>query len=153
MAHDRPGMPATGPDHRLVPEAGVSPRATPGLVVVVDGDRAECGRASRMLGEAGFEVISAVDGRVALRQVFATSVTPSLLVCAIESPGMSGIELAARLCAARPGVRVILSSPDAAAVERERLHTQLVQAVLLKPFTSDALQAAVAVALGADDRP
>jgi CheY-like chemotaxis protein len=106
-----------------------------------------------MLGEAGFEVISAVDGQTALRQVFATSVSPSLLVCAIESPGMSGIELAARLCAARPGVRVILASPDAAAVERARQHTQLVQAVLLKPYSADALQAAVVVALGTDDRP
>ena len=151
MARDRPATPATGSDDQSVPAAGTSSRAARRPVVVVDGDRADCSRASRVLGEAGFEVISAVDGRAALRQVFATSETPSLLVCAIELPGMSGIELAARLSAARPGVRVILMSPDAAAVERARRHTGLVRAVLLKPYTSDALRSAVAVALDPDD--
>jgi CheY-like chemotaxis protein len=115
---------------------------------VVDGDRPECSRASRILGDAGFEVISAGDGRAALRQVFAISETPSLLLCAVELPGMSGIELAARLCAARPGVPVILTSPDPATVERARQHTPLVRAVLLKPYTTDALRAATAEALG-----
>jgi CheY-like chemotaxis protein len=116
-------------------------------VVVVDGDRPECSRTCRILGDAGFEVIGAADGRAALRQVFATSETPCLLVCAIELPGMSGIELAARLCAARPGVPVILTSPDPATVERARQHTPLVRAVLLKPYTTDALCAAAAEAL------
>ena len=55
---------------------------------------------------------------------------------------------AARLCAARPGVPVILTSPDAATVERARRHTPLVRAVLLKPYSTDALRAAAAEALG-----
>ena len=148
MADDRPGTPANGPRIQPAPEAGVASRPARGQCVVVDGDRAECSRACRVLGDAGFEIISAADGRAALRQVFATSETPSLLLCAIELPGMSRIELAARLCAARPGVPVILTSPDAATVERARRHTPLVRAVLLKPYSTDALRAAAAEALG-----
>jgi CheY-like chemotaxis protein len=148
MADDRPGTPANGPRIQPSPEAGVASRPARGPVVVVDGDRPECSRACRILGDAGFDVIGAADGRAALRQVFATSETPSLLLCAIELPGMSGIELAARLCAARPGVPVILTSPDPATVERARQHTPLVRAVLLKPYTADALRIATAEALG-----
>ena len=147
MSPDRPGAPATGPETQLVPDPGVASRAARGPVVVVDGDRADCSRAARLLGDAGFEVISAMDGRAALRQVFATSGHPSLLLCAIELPGMSGIELAARVAAARPGVRVLLMSADAGAVERARQHAQLVQAVLLKPYTTEAFRAAVDAAL------
>jgi CheY-like chemotaxis protein len=150
MSPDRPGTPATGTETQLVPETGVSSGAARGPCVVVDGDRADCSRASRLLGEAGFEVMSATDGRAALRQIFASSGHPSLLLCAIELPGMSGIELAARVTAARPGVRVLLMSPDAAAVERARQHAQLVRAVLLKPYTTETFRAAVADALAPD---
>ena len=150
MSPDRPGTPATGPETQLVPDPGVSSHAARGPVIVVDVDRADCSRASRLLGDAGFDVISAMDGRSALRQVFATSGQPSLLLCAIELPGMSGIELAARVTAARPGVRVILMSADAAAVERASQHAQLVQAVLLKPYTTEGFRAAVTAALAPD---
>jgi CheY-like chemotaxis protein len=150
MSHDRPGMPASGPEAFGISDAGVLPGAARGHCVVVDGDRADCSRAARLLGEAGFDVISAMDGPAALRQVFASSGTPSLLLCAIELPGMSGIELAARVTAARPGVRVVLTSPDGAAVERARQHAQLVRAVLLKPYTTEAFRDAVAFALAPD---
>lgn len=150
MPNDRPGTPAKGPHVQLASAGLAQTRAARGQCVVVDGSRAECSRASRILGEAGFEVISAVDGRVALRQVFGSSEQPRLLVCEIELAGMSGIELAARMSAARPGVQVLLTSSDPAAVERARQHTPLVRAVLLKPYTSDELRAAASAALAPD---
>lgn len=153
MSNDRPGTPAKGPHVQLGSEAGVPTRAARGPVVVVDGDRAECSRASRILGDAGYQVISAIDGRAALRQVFASSEQPCLMVCVIELPGMSGIELAARVSAARPGIQVLLTSADPAAVERARQHTPLVRAVLLKPYTTDELRAAASAALTPDPGP
>ena len=105
---------------------------------------------ARTLAEAGYTIISAPDGRAALRQVFGSTAQPSLLVCVIELPGMSGIELAARMSAARPGIRVVLTSADPAAVDRARQHTPLVRAVLLKPYTTDALRTAAATALSDD---
>ena len=153
MADDRPGTPAKGSHAQLAPEAGVATRAVRGPCVVVDGDRAECSRASRILGDAGYEVISAIDGRAALRQVFGSNEQPCLLVCVIELPGMSGIELAARMSAARPGIQVLLTSSDPAAVERARRHTPLVRGVLLKPYTTDELRAAASAALAPDPGP
>ena len=41
-------------------------------------------------------------------------------------------------------------SADAAAVERASQHAQLVQAVLLKPYTTEAFRAAVSAALAPD---
>ena len=148
MANDRPRTPANGPRAQLTPDPALVSRPARGPIVVVDGDRVECSRTCRVLGDVGFEMISAGDGPSALRRVFATSESPSLLLCAIELPGMSGIELAARMSAARPGIRVILTSPDAATVERARQHAPLVRAVLLKPYTTDALRAAAVEALG-----
>ncbi len=147
MSSDRPGTPAKGPHAHVATDVGVGTPAVRGPVVVVDGDRAECSRISRTLADAGFAIISAPDGRAALRQIFGSSAQPSLLVCAIELPGMSGIELAARMSAARPGIRVLLTSGDPAAVDRARQHTSLIRAVLLKPYTTDALRAAAASAL------
>lgn len=147
MAHDRPGTPAAEP----VTSTGVGAVAVParlGPVVVVDEDRREVQRISRILGEAGHAIVSATDGRAALREVFGSNVEPELLISAIEMSAMSGIELAARLSLARPGLRVLLMSPDPAAVERALGHEAMVHGVLLQPFTREDLQRAVAAALG-----
>jgi two-component system response regulator DesR len=77
-------------------------------------------------------------------------VEPGLLICSIDMPEMSGIELAARVTAARPRVRVLLLAVDPGSVERARERSPLVRGVLLKPFTTDELCAAAAVALAGD---
>jgi len=120
------------------------------LVVVVDNDRHEAARLARIVIEAGHQVITATDGRSALRHVYGSSVAPSLLLTAIELPVMSGIELAARMSAARPGIQVILLSPDPRTVERARDHASLVREVVLQPASGPSLRAAIAAAL-ADD--
>jgi len=116
-------------------------------VVVVDDDPAIVARIARILAEAGYPTITATGGRSALRQVFGSSLAPMLLVCAIEMLEMSGIELAARLTAMRPGVRVLLISADPRSVERAREHLPLVHGVLLKPFSPAELAEAIASAL------
>lgn len=141
MAGDRPGTPAVGT------------RTAHGPVVIVEADQREVARLARIATESGHPVISATDGRTALRQVFESSVAPVLLLTSIELPMMSGIELAARLAADRPGVRVILLSADPAAVERARAHTGLAQAVLLQPVSASDLRVAIAKALGEGPRP
>lgn len=146
MPDDRPGTPAA---ERVSPtaEGGLVMPATLGTVVVVDEDRREVQRISRILGEAGHPVIAATDGRAALREVFGSNVEPGLLICGIEMSAMSGIELAARLSLARPGLRVLLLSPDPDAVERARTHQAMVHGVLRQPFSREDLRTAVAAAL------
>jgi CheY-like chemotaxis protein len=63
-------------------------------------------------------------------------------------PGMTGIELAARLTAARPDVRVIFMTGDAESANRARDRAGFVDAVLLKPFTTAELREAVRAAIG-----
>ena len=145
MAADRPGMPA------------VRTRTDSTLVVVVHSDRREVARIARIAAETGHAVISATDGRSALRQVFESSIVPSLVLTAIELPVMSGIELAARMTAARPGLQVILLSGDPAAVDRARAHPGLAHGALLEPVDAaalrNALTAALAAALAEELRP
>lgn len=152
MPDDRPGTPAA---ERVSPTevGGLAVPVGLGTVVVVDEDRREVQRIARILGEAGHHVVVATDGRAALREVFGSNVEPVLLVSAIEMSSMSGIELAARLSLARPGLRVVLMSPDAAALDRARTHEAMVHGVLLQPFTRDDLRRAVAIALAGLDAP
>jgi CheY-like chemotaxis protein len=152
MPDDRRGTPAA----ERVSSTKVGVPAVPvglGTAVVVDEDRREAQRIGRLLGEAGLHVVVATDGRAALREVFGSNVEPVLLVSAIEMSSMSGIELAARLSLARPGLRVVLMSPDSAAVNRARTHEAMVHGVLLQPFTRDDLRRAVAIALAGLDAP
>jgi DNA-binding NtrC family response regulator len=138
MADDRAGTPAVGT------------HADTRLIVVVDADRREVARLARIVTDAGHPVISATDGRSALRHVFDSSVAPSLLVTSIDLPIMSGIELAARMAAARPGLQVILLSPDPQTVERARDHPTLARDVILQPVSAASLRDAIAAALPAD---
>src|SRR4051794_6623362 len=62
----------------------------------------------RALDAAGIEHALAADGREALRAVADGLVQPQVLLTDIEMPGMSGIELAARVLALRPGLRVVM---------------------------------------------
>jgi len=155
MSEDRPGTPATETRAHPTTEGGPTLHAT-GLpasrrpIVVVDDDPASAARIGRILVEAGHPTITATGGRSALHQVFGSSVEPVLLICAIEMSEMSGIELAARLTAARPGVRVLLISADPRSVERARAHLPEVDGALLKPFSSDELRGAVTAALAYD---
>jgi len=155
MSEDRPGTPAA---ETLAHEAtegatrlpATHPPTTRRPLVIVDDDAPGVARIARILAEADQPVITATSGRSALRQVIESGAEPGLLICAIEMPEMSGIELAARLTAARPEVRVLLMSADPRSVERARERLTLVHGVLLKPFTPDELGVAVAAALAFD---
>jgi CheY-like chemotaxis protein len=96
----------------------------------------------------GYEVTVASGGREALRAMYAESASPALLVTDIDMPGMTGIELAARLTAERPAVRVILMTGDVASAERARGREAFVAAVLLKPFSAAELRDAVRATIG-----
>jgi CheY-like chemotaxis protein len=56
---------------------------------------------------------------------------------------MSGIELAARIRAARPSIVVILMSADPSIIEEARRRPDLIDGALLRPFTSLELLEAV----------
>jgi len=84
------------------------------------------------LERGGYRVISAASGAEALRVAIAFDGTIDVLLSDVVMPGMKGPELASRIRALRPSVRVLLMSGYAADVVTAQ---DLAHATLLsKPF-------------------
>jgi two-component system OmpR family response regulator len=113
------------------------------VVLVVDDEAVIRAFVARALTLAGFEVAVAADGPEALRLVAEDRVRPSVVVTDIEMPGMTGIELAARLLALRPALRIVMMTGDKARAKAARGHPSIVDEVLLKPMRIEALVRAV----------
>jgi DNA-binding NtrC family response regulator len=135
MGGDAPREGASGEP----PIGGGSVRA----VLVVDADPEVRSTACRALEAAAMVAVGAADGKQALRLVAGGTVRPDVLLTTIELPTMSGIELAARVQALRPGVRVVMMTGDADRAAAARDHRSIVATVLMKPLDADALLAAV----------
>jgi two-component system, OmpR family, response regulator MprA len=128
--------------------------AAGGLVVlVVDDEPVIRAYVARALTLAGFEVAVAADGPEALRLVAEDRVRPAVVVTDIEMPGMTGIELAARLLALRPALRIVMMTGDKARADAARGHPSIVDEVLLKPMRADALVRAVQPQPASDGAP
>lgn len=117
-------------------------------VLVVDDEPAVRRFVADALRGAGYEVLLAGSGREALRIVYGESLSPGLLITDIEMPGMTGVELAARVRADRPAIRVVLMTGREASAARAREREGLVEGVLLKPFGLAELLDAVFGAIG-----
>lgn len=113
------------------------------LVLVVDGDAAVRTWIAQVLETSGIGSTAAADGGAALRLVADGRLRPDVVVTEIELPGMSGVELAARLAAMRPGLRVVMMTADPVRAEAARDHTSLVATVLLKPLAVGDLVVAI----------
>jgi len=113
------------------------------VVLVVDGKAAERSWLAGMLLAAGIGVVVLGEGQAALRIVADGRVRPDILLTEIELPGMSGVELAARLTAIRPGLRVVMMTADPIRAATAREHAGLVSAVLLKPIPVEDLLAVI----------
>jgi CheY-like chemotaxis protein len=122
-------------------------RVAPARILVVDDEPAVRRFVTEALRSSGYEVVAASSGRDALVSVYGESRTPTLLLTDIEMPGMSGVELAARVRADRPGIRVILMTGRETSAARARERAGLVEGVLLKPFGLAELLHAVLDAL------
>jgi CheY-like chemotaxis protein len=126
------------------------------VVLVVDDEAVVRAYVARALTVAGMDVAVAADGREALRLVAEDRVRPKVVVTDIEMPAMTGVELAARLLAIRPSIRIVMMSGDPERAEAARRHPAIVDEVILKPMrievVVDAVRAAAAADLGVADR-
>jgi CheY-like chemotaxis protein len=133
------------PDGLALPVEGGPPGGTE-RVLVVEDEPAVRAITCRILEERGYETIAAPNGRAALVLVEAGGPAPDLLLADVVMPEMGGPELARRLAARHPGLRVLFASgyprgdlgPDA---PDEGV------SFLAKPFTPDLLARAVRAAL------
>jgi CheY-like chemotaxis protein len=90
-------------------------------------------------------------GRAALRAIADGSCRPAVLLTDIDMPGMSGIELSARVRALRPGVTVVMMTGDESSADAARERPDLVARVLIKPASVEELLEATGLA-AADQR-
>ncbi len=134
------------PDHN---EASVDEAPIWGVetILLVEDEEPVRQLAARILQDHGYTVLEAATGDAALRvgQVHAGQI--DLLLADIVLPEIGGAELASRLMAARPGIKVLFFSgyPTHALVHQGRL--VMAAAVLHKPFAAAALLRAVRTAL------
>jgi two-component system response regulator AtoC len=77
-------------------------------ILIVDDDDALRDSLQLVLSSEGFEVVSARDGREALRLL--ASSDPEIVLCDLRMPGMGGMELLPEIARRQPGATLILMS-------------------------------------------
>jgi two-component system cell cycle sensor histidine kinase/response regulator CckA len=115
----------------------------PAVVLVVDDDDAVRQVAAKALRRAGYDVLQAGEGEEALRLMREHAGAVHLLLTDVVMPGMNGRELAERLIAEWPATRLLYMS--AHTEDEVILRGVRVAEVnfLYKPFSIEALAAAV----------
>jgi PAS domain S-box-containing protein len=112
-----------------------------GTILVVEDDAGVRRFASRVLEAAGYSVLTAADGAAAVE--VARDIAVQLLLTDVVMPGLSGRDVAVRLAAIQPGIRVLYMSGH---TEKGIVHDGVLEPgihFLAKPFTSEGLLAAV----------
>jgi len=108
-------------------------------ILVVDDENQVRALARDILLGAGYRVLEAEDGDQALRVVEEHPGPVHVLVTDVMMPGINGKELADRLGAAYPDMKIIFMSGRAAEVISDAGVLIPVDAFLAKPFTVDRL--------------
>ena len=108
-----------------------------GTILVIDDDAVSLRFVASLLREKGYEVLTAEDGDEAARLCRARGV--DLLLTDVVMPDVSGSELAQRLGALAPDMRILFMSgySDTAVVRQGEVSAAA--AFLEKPFTEKAL--------------
>jgi two-component system cell cycle sensor histidine kinase/response regulator CckA len=116
----------------------------PKTILVVD-DEVSVRRIARLILErAGHCVLEATDGFRALDLLRTYAGALDLVLCDVVMPGMTGLELVQRLKTEQPEMKVLLISGKVADSPVENVE------LLRKPFTAEALKAAVNKELNSD---
>jgi PAS domain S-box-containing protein len=141
-----PAAGSPGQPPRTPPPPPPAPAATLGTVLLAEDDPAIRALSAQILTAAGWEVAAAGSGPDALARLAGLPAV-DVLVTDVVMPGMDGRELADRVRAAAPGVRVVFVSGYAPS---EVLPADLGpgEVFLPKPFTPDQLARAVRGVVG-----
>jgi len=121
-------------------------------LLLVDDEQPVLTVAGDMLSRLGYTVLRAVSGEQALKVYQEHRDRIRAVVLDLVMPGMSGVELFARLRRLNPEVKVLLASGYSSEGEADRLLEQGAAAFLQKPFTLQQLSETLARLLGASPR-
>ena len=133
-------QPPAGTDSEPPLEEGAGGGRT-GTILVVEDDSGVRRFATRVLEAAGYRVLTASSGAEAIEASAGAHV--QLLLTDVVMPGMSGREVATKLASTAPGLRVLyMSGHTDKGIVRDGVLDPNID-FLPKPFTADALLAAV----------
>jgi CheY-like chemotaxis protein len=122
----------------------------PATILLVDDDEALRRLVRRILMQQGFHVIEASDGAEALEVASAYAEPVDLLLADVIMPKVNGLVLARRLLQERPGIGVLYMSGY---VEKSILLAKHPESIVLqKPFTPDALMAAIRQMMASEEQ-
>jgi two-component system cell cycle sensor histidine kinase/response regulator CckA len=118
--------------------------AAKGVVLVVDDEAGVRALARRILEGGGYEVIEAADGLHAVAMID-SAIRVDFLMADLDMPVMRGEDMARRIRARRPELRVLYVTAHSERLFKERPELIEGEAFLDKPFTSRGLLEAVAL--------
>ena len=145
-------LPATEQPVEQPPEPAAAVDGGTETILVVDDEDGVREVAARCLAKAGYTVLSAVDGLAAIELVRGPGGPIHLLLSDVVMPVMHGTELAAIICAERPGTPVLFMSGYADGLMNDRGLLPGDITVLPKPFTTNELLTAVRTAIATSAR-
>ncbi len=126
------------------PPSPVAPVASSrGCVLVIDDDDLVRSAAVAMLAMHGYAVLEAAGGIEGVREYEAHRDEVDVVVLDMTMPGLDGAQVAERLRALSPDVRILAASGYPAAETAERMAAQPPAGYLEKPFSSRTLLEAV----------
>jgi PAS domain S-box-containing protein len=129
------------------PRTGDVPAGRGERVLLVDDERILCEVARRFLLRAGYQADTCLAAEDAWHRVESDPDAYSVVVSDLTMPGMSGLDLAARIHAVRPNLPVVLTSGHAPGLTAEMLAELGVCELLQKPVDHAGLTRAVARAV------
>jgi CheY-like chemotaxis protein len=135
-----------------LPKAEV-PKSGRGTVLLVEDEVTVRRVIKRVLETSGYDVIEAVDGQSALQVIEPNLHRLSLLLTDVVMPGLSGLELAEKLLAQRPDLKVIYMTGYLSELERRGGLSPPSASLLTKPFTPSSLIARVRETLAGAGAP
>jgi CheY-like chemotaxis protein len=134
--------PTAGPTASAAPTAPAAPTASAAptaTILLVEDDNATRLATHRVLQDAGYKVLTARSGAEALLLAEAAGTQFDLLLTEAVMARMSGRELAGRLTAAQPDVRVLFMATPATPPSPLRPPPPSPAELLPKPFTPETL--------------
>lgn len=114
-----------------------------GTILLVDDEEAIIEWTSRILIELGYNVNQASGGQEALDIFLKTPDEFDLVLTDLRMPGMTGIDLAKKIRAARSDIPVIISTGFSEGLTKETLNKYGISKILMKPMVASELARAV----------
>lgn len=112
-------------------------------VLVIDDSATVRQQVGLALGQAGFDIVEAVDGQDGIEKLYSDA-SVSLVVCDVNMPRLNGLEMLEKIRAEQPQVKVpvIMLTTEGQPALMERAKRAGAKGWIVKPFKAELLVAA-----------